>query len=183
VHGWQSRLWSGSGFLSSTPDTFASFGVYAVFCFNKRGLNSANAPGDDDALSPASSWLRPAGSRLPLAKQRQPRIPATQTAAPPRPALQHITPFMLLEREVELEYRSRREESLQNKVGAVADSLRGQTPVCSRCSQPMKRHDTETVSWTARFGRFHAPVDRYRCPACKEERRPLLDHLGVALTP
>jgi hypothetical protein len=86
---------------------------------------------------------------------------------------------MVLEREVELEYRSRMEESLQNKVGAVADSLRGQIPVCSRCSQPMKRHDTETISWIARFGRFHAPVDRYRCPACKAERRPLLEHLGV----
>ena len=47
---------------------------------------------------------------------------------PQRPALHDVTPFMSLEREVELEYRSRMEQSLQNKVGAVADSLRGQTP-------------------------------------------------------
>jgi hypothetical protein len=101
-------------------------------------------------------------------------MPATQPAAPPpRPALQDVTPFMLLEREVELEYRSRREESLQNEVGAVADSLRGQTPLCSRCSQPMKRHDTEPVLWTARFGRFHAPVDRYSVPGL-QRRAPAL---------
>jgi len=69
---------------------------------------------------------------------------------------------MLLEREVEIEYRPRMRESLQDKVTGVADSLRRQTPACPRCAQPMKRHDTETVSWTARFGSFHAPVDRYR---------------------
>ena len=43
----------------------------------------------------------------------------------------------------------------------------------------MKRHDTEKVSWVARCGRLHAAVARYRCPACKDERRPLLDVLGV----
>jgi hypothetical protein len=86
---------------------------------------------------------------------------------------------MLLEREVEIECRPRMQEALQNKVTAVADSLRSQTPVCSRCSQSMKRHDTETVSWVARFGELHAPVDRYRCSACKNESRPLLDLLGV----
>ena len=70
-------------------------------------------------------------------------------------------------------------EALQGKVNAVADSLRDQAPACSRCNQPMKRHDTATVSWKARFGRLHASVARYRCPNCQEERRPLLDLLGV----
>src|SRR5207249_11314032 len=65
------------------------------------------------------------------------------------------------------------------KLDAVADSVQEQTPVCSQCHQTMKRHDTETVSWLARFGRLHAAVTRYRCPACKQERRPLLDLLGV----
>ena len=78
---------------------------------------------------------------------------------------------MLLEREVEIEYRPRMLEALQNKVSAVADSL--------QCHLPMKRQDTETVSWVARFGGFHASVTRYRCPACRGERRPLLDLLGV----
>ncbi len=86
---------------------------------------------------------------------------------------------MLLEREVEIQYRPQMQEALQNKVNAVADSLRSQTPICSRCSQPMKRHDTESVSWEARAGRLHASVARYRCPTCKDERRPLLDLLGV----
>ena len=86
---------------------------------------------------------------------------------------------MLLEREVELQYRPHMLEALQNKVNAVADSLRGQTPTCSRCSRPMKRHDAETVSWEARVGQLHALVDRYRCPNCNDEHRPLLDLLGV----
>jgi hypothetical protein len=86
---------------------------------------------------------------------------------------------MLLEREVELEHRPRMLQALQGKVNAVADSLRDQTPVCDQCGQPMKRHDTESVSWMARFGDLHASVVRYRCRACKIQRRPLLDLLGV----
>jgi len=115
-----------------------------------------------------------------LAKQRQPRKPAAEPAqAPPRPALQEVSQFMLLEREVEIEYRPRMLEALQNKVDAVAESLQGQTPVCFQCHQTMKRHDTETVSWVARFGGLHASVARYRCPTCRDECRPLLDLLGV----
>ena len=115
-----------------------------------------------------------------MAKQRPPRTPVAQSAeAPKRPALQEVSQFMLLEREVELQYRPHMLEALQNKVHAVADSLRGQTPTCSRCSRPMKRHDAETVSWEARVGQLHALVDRYRCPNCNDEHRPLLDLLGV----
>jgi len=54
---------------------------------------------------------------------------------------------MLLEREVEIQHRPLMLEALQDKVNAVADSPHGQTPACSRCGQPMKRHDTEAVSW------------------------------------
>jgi len=93
--------------------------------------------------------------------------------------LQEASQFLLLEREVEIQYRPRMLETLQGKVNAVADSLRDQTPLCDRCSQPMKRHDTETVSWTARFGDLQASVARYRCRACQTQRRPLLDLLGV----
>ena len=128
---------------------------------------------------PGRSWRQPAGSRWSLAKQRQPHKPAAQPEAPQRPALQEVSQFMLLEREVEIQYRPRMREALQNKVNAVADSLRSQMPACSRCSQPMRRHDVETVSWVALFGRLQATVVRYRCPACKDERRPLLDLLGV----
>ena len=99
--------------------------------------------------------------------------------APQRPALQEVSQFMLLEREVEIQYRPRMLEALQDKVNAVAETLLSQTPTCAQCSQPMKRQDAATVSWIARFGRLHALVVRYRCPACRAERRPLLDLLGV----
>jgi hypothetical protein len=121
-----------------------------------------------------------AESRQLLAKQRRPRIPAAPPAEiPQRPALHEASRFLLLEREVELEHRPRMLEALQGKVNAVADSLRGQTPVCDQCGRPMQRHDTESVSWTARFGDLQASVERYRCRACKTQRRPLLDLLGV----
>jgi hypothetical protein len=121
------------------------------------------------------------GSRWLLAKkQRQARTKAAQPAeAPPRPVLQEVSRFMLLERDVEIQHRPLMLEALQDKVNAAADSLRGQTPACSQCGQSMKRHDIETVSWDARFGRLQASVARYRCPACQGERRPLLDLLGV----
>ena len=70
-------------------------------------------------------------------------------------------------------------EALQGKVNAVADSLRDQTPACSQCGRAMTRHATESVSWTALFGRLHASVSRFRCPACNNECRPLLNLLGV----
>jgi hypothetical protein len=93
--------------------------------------------------------------------------------------LQGASQFLLLERAVELEHRPRMLEALQGRVNAVADSLRDQTPVCDQCGQPMKRHDTESVSWTARFGDLQAAVVRYRCRGCQTQRRPLLDLLGV----
>ena len=115
-----------------------------------------------------------------MPKQRRGPTPVAQpTAAPNRPMLEEVSQFIRLEREVEIEYRPRLLEALQGKVNAVADSVRDQTPSCSQCGQPMKRQDTESVSWTARFGRLHASVTRYRCRACQHERRPLLDLLGV----
>jgi len=114
-----------------------------------------------------------------LAKQRQ-RTPPAEPAPPPnRPALVEVSQFIRLEREVEIEYRPLLLEALQGKVNEVADSVRDQTPCCSQCGRSMKRQDTETVSWTARFGRLHASIARYRCKPCKAERRPLLDLLGV----
>ena len=86
---------------------------------------------------PGRSWRQPAGSRWLLAKQRQPRKPAAQPAeAPQRPALQEVSPFMLLEREVEIQHRPLRLAGLPDKVKAVADSLRGQTPAGSPKAEP-----------------------------------------------
>jgi len=114
-----------------------------------------------------------------LANQRQPRRRPESAAAPTRPVLQEVSRFLLLEREVEIEYRPRLLAALQAKVNAVADGLRGQAPACGQCGQPMNRHDAEWVSWIARFGCLQASVERYRCPGCKGQCRPLLDVLGV----
>jgi hypothetical protein len=84
-----------------------------------------------------------------------------------------------LERQVEIEFRPRMLEALQAKVNVLADVVRTQIPVCAQCGQPMKRHDSETIHWLARFGRLNAAVKRYRCRGCKQKCRPLLDLLGV----
>jgi hypothetical protein len=87
--------------------------------------------------------------------------------------------FLLLEREVEIEYRPQMLAALQSKVDAFAATARGATPTCPHCGQPMRCQDTREVSWLARCGCLHAPVSRYRCPPCRYECRPLLDRLGV----
>ena len=43
----------------------------------------------------------------------------------------------------------------------------------------MRHQDQPVVSWLTRFGRLRAAASRYRCPTCKQERRPLLEQLGV----
>ena len=104
----------------------------------------------------------------------EPEIP------PARPVLADDPPrFLLLEREVEIEYRPQMLAALQHKVDAVASATQATLPLCPRCGQPMRCHDTRPVWWLARYGRLHAPVSRYRCPACRSECRPLLDLLGV----
>ena len=110
-----------------------------------------------------------------MAIQLPPRTPA----APQHPCLGKVSLFIELEREVEIEFRPRMLEALQNKMNAVAYSMRDQTPTCSQCGQPMKRQDATTVHWLSRFGKLHAGVTRYRCRKCKQQCRPLLDRLGV----
>jgi len=121
---------------------------------------------------PRKGWWR-------LAKQGSSRTRPAQEAALQRPALAEVSLFISLEREVEIEYRPLLLAALQGKVNAVAESVRNQTPCCGQCGQPMQRHDTESVSWTARVGCLQARVARYRCKPCQQECRPLLDLLGV----
>lgn len=100
--------------------------------------------------------------------------------APARPELaEQASQFMLLERAVEEEYRPRMRAELQRRVEAVARVAQAVAPRCPRCGQWMRRKDTRSVSWLARFGRFQAQVTRYRCASCGVQRRPLLDALGV----
>jgi len=111
----------------------------------------------------------------------EPRLACPALAPPPvRPSLSdEPSRFILLEREVEQEYRPLMLERLQHKVNEVAIQARATTPACPRCGQPMGRHDTRQVSWLARWGRLRVWAARYRCAPCKQESRPLLDLLGV----
>ena len=110
---------------------------------------------------------------MPQQPRQEPEVP------PARPVLADLPRFLLLEREVEIEYRPQMLATLQGKVDAVAASARGMAPVCPQCGQPMRCQDTRDVSWLARCGCLHAVVSRYRCPPCHYECRPLLDLLGV----
>jgi len=110
----------------------------------------------------------------------QPR-PALEPDTPPaRPVLaEDASRFMLLEREVEIEYRPQMLSALQGKVNAVAEEEQRTLPACPSCGQTMRCHDTREVSWFSRCGRVHADVSRYRCKPCHLQSRPLLDMLGV----
>jgi hypothetical protein len=109
------------------------------------------------------------------------RLPRPEPETPPaHPVLAEDPPrFLLLEREVELEYRPQMLAALQTKVDALATAARGAAPACPHCGRPMRCQDTREISWLARCGRLHASVSRYRCPPCRRESRPLLDLLGV----
>jgi len=53
---------------------------------------------------------------------------------PARPVLADDPPrFLLLEREVEIEYRPQMLAALQSKVDAFAATVRGTVPVCPQC--------------------------------------------------
>lgn len=110
--------------------------------------------------------------------------PAVHRAPPPllRPVLaEQIPKFILLERDVEEEFRARMLEALQHKVQAVSDECDAAgAPTCPHCDKPMNYHDAREVSWVARFGKVTACPTRYRCKTCEQESlRPLIDVLGV----
>jgi hypothetical protein len=103
-----------------------------------------------------------------------------QSLPPVRPVLaEHPSQFLLLEREVEDEYRPRMREALQRRVNELAEKTRVTSPDCGCCGRRMVCQDVRPVSWLARFGRLRVGVPRYRCPDCGLECRPLLDVLGV----
>ncbi|MFN0100600.1 MAG: hypothetical protein ACKV2U_00775 [Bryobacteraceae bacterium] len=111
----------------------------------------------------------------------KPRLACPPPAPPPvRPRLSESpSQFILLEREVQQEFRSPMLARLQEKVNAVAAEARATSPLCPQCARPMSYHDTRPISWLAHWGRLQASASRYRCTACKQESRPLLDLLGV----
>jgi hypothetical protein len=109
------------------------------------------------------------------------RLPHPEPETPPaRPILaDDSSRFMLLERDVEIEFRPQMLAALQSKVDAVSAEARALPPLCPQCRKPLRCHDTREISWLARFGRLHAPVSRYHCSSCRYQCRPLLDLLGV----
>ena len=104
----------------------------------------------------------------------QRRLSQPEAMEPPlRPRLaDQPSRFVLLEREVELEYRPQMLAALQRKVNTVAEEARATVPECPQCGQPMSYHDVRPVSWLAHWGQLHASPARYRCSPCKQERRP-----------
>src|SRR5580704_10974230 len=86
---------------------------------------------------------------------------------------------MFLERVVEQEKRPELLAALQQKVGAVAVEVCSSDVICPQCGQPMKYHDTRSASWQAQWGDLQVSAPRYRCLPCKQERRPVLEVLGV----
>jgi hypothetical protein len=91
-----------------------------------------------------------------------------------RPRLsEQASKFMVLQREVEQEYRPLMRAELQRRVEAVARTVQLTEPACPHCGQTMSRKDTRPVSWLARFGRLSAPVSRFVCRACRVQCRPL----------
>jgi len=80
---------------------------------------------------------------------------------------------------VEQEYRPQMLAALQRQVDAVAQEIGSQAPNCPHCGQPLGHHDTRPVTWLACWGRLQVSAPRYRCAACKYERRPLVEALGV----
>lgn len=92
---------------------------------------------------------------------------------------EHPSQFVVLEREVEDEYRPRMLQELQRRVDDLAKTTRTTSRICEPCGRSMVCQDVRPVSWRARFGCLRVLVPRYRCPTCGLERRPFLDLLGV----
>src|ERR1017187_2680444 len=62
---------------------------------------------------------------------------------------------------------------------SLVNQLRSSLPGNAGNQVPMKRHDTETVSWGARFGRLHASVALHMVGS--QARRQRFDALSLAV--
>src|SRR5512136_1439157 len=105
------------------------------------------------------------------------RSPHLAPPAPTRPQLESgASQFMLIERQVEHEFRPGILAQIQSRVDALADSMKRTPPQC-QCGRTMCFHDERSVSWISRFGIVRAQDRRYRCRPCKRECHPLLEAL------
>ena len=112
---------------------------------------------------------------------RRRRLPKGHVAPPrpPRPVLAPTVPRLVqIEREVFARFRPLMQQAVQDAIEAAALALeQGEPQMC--CDQAMRRHDGRRVRWLTWVGSVGAKVYRYRCKACRAQRRPLLDYLGV----
>ena len=109
-----------------------------------------------------------------------PPIPRERPSDPPaRPRLaDHASRFVQLERDVWDRFRPQVRDAVQGALDAFAAAeVTRARPVC--CGQPMRRHDCRPVRWLTWVGVVRAPVTRYRCAACRTERRPLIETLDI----
>ncbi len=106
----------------------------------------------------------------------EPRLPVAAARAE-EPCLSDVPHFVLLERQVEEEFRPVMLEALQRKVETFAESNQ-KRPVCS-CNKLMTNKGARDVSWLCRFGRIEVSAVRFECKKCKRYNRPLLQALGV----
>src|SRR5664280_3050538 len=137
------------------------------------------------SCSPANSGVDMLRSTDRRSERRNPmvqrRLPHPEPVEPPRrPRLaDQPSRFVLLEREVELEYRPQMLEALQRKVNTVAEEARATVPEC-QCGRPMTYHDARPVSWLAHWGPLHSSstvgaaswpqlVDSKQGDACQRE--------------
>jgi len=102
------------------------------------------------------------------------RPPDTEPTAPPaRPWLaQRPSLFMLLEREVEQQFRARQLEALQEKVNTLAEATGLTRPDCPHCEQPMAPHDTRSVSCWPASGACELPFPAIVVPTAATSAGP-----------
>lgn len=110
-------------------------------------------------------------------------VPRPDRVAPPAPPARPTLPatptrFEQLEQAV---WARARPDVCAAVIAALAEEAAAQRAAARAicCGQPMRRHDARAVTWRTWVGRVHVTVDRYRCRQCGDERRPLLDILGV----
>lgn len=87
--------------------------------------------------------------------------------------------LMRLEREVEDEYRAVMCMRLTERIAGVAAGLPCVAPRCEKCGRAMKNRGRRASGFLSRFGEIRVVATTYRCGPCREQRRPLLEQLGV----
>jgi hypothetical protein len=96
---------------------------------------------------------------------------------PIRPALAPEAPELVqIERRVLEQFRTEICQAIQDQLDLLG-AAEGPKPTC--CSKPMRAHDRRRVRCQTWMGWVWVRCRRYRCTVCGQERRPLLEQLGI----